>query len=233
MSVRLPAGGSNVTLVNLSVRVRDQYGCSFALDMPPVSITRDTTIIAMLVNTLQSVSSQSNAISQLNANELVQLLVNGNQNEMNQVLVSISQMLNTINNDALQTTLMSAASIPATTLSVSSLDGPWTPVSNLNLVPLSCCYSSALSSIVNECLVFEHEHDIGSCRIQSATESGGDGVGLSDDIRVQSACRWNRQHRSAIVLTRRTDQVDIGIDSRCGSKSSSLILTRSSNFNVG
>ena len=219
MSVRLPAGDhSNSTLVYLSVRVRDEYGCSFQLVMPPVSITRDTTIIATLVNTLQSVSSQSNAISQLNSNELVQLLVNGNQNEMNQVLVSISQMLNTINNDALQTTLMSASSIPATTLSVSSLDGPWTLVSNLNLVPLYC-YSSALSSIVNECLDFEHEHDIGSCRIQSATESGGDSVGLSDDIRVQSACRRNRQHRSAIVLSSRTDQVDIGIDSRCGSKS--------------
>ena len=200
--------------------------------MPPVSITRDTTIIATLVNTLQSVSSQSNAISQLNSNELVQLLANGNQNEMNQVLVSISQMLNTINNDALQTTLMSAASIPATTLSVSSLDGPWTLVSNLNLAPL-CCYSSALSSIANECLVFEHEHDIGSCRIQSATKSGGDGVGLPDDIRIQSACRWSRKYRSPIVLSGRTDQVDIGIDSRCGSKSSSLILTRSSNFNVG
>ena len=127
-------------------------------------------------------------------------------------------MLNTINNDALQTTVLSAASIPATTLSVSSLDGTWTPVSNLNLAPL-CCYSSPLSSIVSECLVFEHKHDIGSCRIQSATKSGGDGVGLSDDIRIQSACRWNRQHRSAILLSGRTDQVDIGIDSRCGSES--------------
>ena len=61
--------------------------------MPPVSITRDTTIIQLLIDALQSTSSHSDATHQLNSNEIVQLLVNGNQNEMNQALVSLSQLL--------------------------------------------------------------------------------------------------------------------------------------------
>jgi hypothetical protein len=217
INVRLPAGVSNVTLIYLSVSIRDQYGCRIEFDIPPVSITRDTTTIAMLINVLQPASSHSNAANQLYSNEIVQLLANGNQNEVNQLLVSLSQMLNTMSADALQTTVMSAANLPATALSVSSLDRPWTPVSDRNTAPFSCD-SSPMSSIVNKCIDVGHGCHISSCRIQAATKSGSDGVGLPDAIRVQSVYRRDRQHRSAIVHTRRTDQVDIGIDSRCDSK---------------
>ena len=119
MDVRLPIDDdSDSTLVYLSMRVRDPYGCSFEYDMPPVSIKRDTTIIEMLIGALQSTSSHSDATHQLNSNEIVQLLVNGNQNDMNQALVSLSQLLNTMSTRA----LMSAANVSAITLSVSSLD---------------------------------------------------------------------------------------------------------------
>ena len=115
MDVQLPAGGdSNSTMLHLSVRVRDEYGCSFEFEMPTVLIARDTTTLVMLINALQSVSSQSNA--------LAQALADGNQNEVNQLLASLSQMLNTMNNDALQTALIVGENIPATTLFVSSLD---------------------------------------------------------------------------------------------------------------
>ena len=126
-------------MVYLSVRVRDQYGCSFEFDIPPVSITRDTTSVAMLINALQSTSSQLNSI------EMVQLLLNGNQNEVNQVLVSLSQMLNTMSTDALQTALTSTANIPATALSVSSLDRrPWILVSELSTpISFNTCFSNS------------------------------------------------------------------------------------------
>ena len=145
LSVRLPAGDSNVTMVYLSVRVRDQYGCSFEFDIPPVSMARDTTSIAMLINALQSASSHPNATSQLNSNEIVQLLLSGNQNQGNQVLVSLSQVLNTMSNDALQTALMSTANIPATALSVSSLDRrPWILVSELSTpISFDTCFSNS------------------------------------------------------------------------------------------
>ena len=117
MDVRLPTGGdSNPTMVYLSVRVRDQYGCSFEFDIPPVSVKRDATTIAMLIDAMQSTSSQ------LNSNELVQLLLNGNQNQVNQLMMSLSQTLNTMSTDALQTVLMVGGNIPATALFVSSLD---------------------------------------------------------------------------------------------------------------
>ena len=130
IAVRLPAGDSIFTMVHLSVRVRDQFGCSFEFDMSPVSITPDTTSIAMLINALQSTSSHSDA--------LVQTLVNGNQNEMNQALMSFSRTLNTMSIDALRTTLMSAANIPVTALSASSLDHPWTLVSDGSGEPFVC-----------------------------------------------------------------------------------------------
>ena len=119
MEVRLSAGDdSNSTLVSLSMRVRDPYGCSFEYDMPPVPISRDTTIVKLLVDALQSTPSQ------LHSNEIVQLLVNGNQNEVNQALVSLSQLLNAMSTSA----MTSAANISVTALTVSSLDRPGTPV---------------------------------------------------------------------------------------------------------
>lgn len=106
LSVRLPAGDPNSMLIYLSVRVRDQYGCSFEFAMPPVSVTSDSTAIDMLINALQSTSSHSAAADQLSSNEILQILANGNGNEVNQVLVSLSQTLNAMNNDALQIPLM-------------------------------------------------------------------------------------------------------------------------------
>jgi hypothetical protein len=131
MSVRVPVDGhSNSTLVYLSMRVRDSYGCSFEYDLPPVSISRDTTIIQLLADALESTASRSDATQQLNSNDMVQLLVNGNQNEMNQALVSLSHLLNTMSTDA----LTSAANISVTALSVSSLDHPWTLVSDRSIL---------------------------------------------------------------------------------------------------
>ena len=141
-------------MVYLSVRVRDQYGCSFEFDIPPVSITSDTTSIAMLINALQSTSSQ------LNSNEIVQLLLNGNQNQVNQVLVSLSQMLNTMSTDALQTALMNAGNISATFFSVSSLDRPWTVVSNFRFDLL--LFSSTRISQAAQHFLLGHEYDISS-----------------------------------------------------------------------
>ena len=74
--------------------------------MPPVRITSDTTAIAMLINALQSTSSHSDATNQLSSNEIVQILLNGNENEVNQALVSLSRTLNAMSNDALQIALM-------------------------------------------------------------------------------------------------------------------------------
>ena len=156
LNARLPPGDdhSNSTMVYLSVRVRDQYGCSFEFDIPPVSIKRDTTSVAMLINALQSSSSQLNSI------EMVQLLLNGNQNEVNQVLVSLSQMLNTMSTDALQTALMNAGNISATVFSVSSLDRPWTVVSNFRFDLLLCSSTRIFQAAQHFHL--GHEYDISS-----------------------------------------------------------------------
>jgi hypothetical protein len=106
LNVRLPAGDPNSTPIYLSVGVRDQYGCSFEFDMPPVRITPETTNIAMLINALQSTSSHSDATNQLSSNEIVQILTNGNGNAVNQALVSLSQPLNAMSIDALRIALM-------------------------------------------------------------------------------------------------------------------------------
>ena len=74
--------------------------------MLPVRITSDTTAIAMLINALQSTSSHSDATNQLSSNEIVQILSNGDGNGVNQALVSLSQTLNAMSNDALEIALM-------------------------------------------------------------------------------------------------------------------------------
>ena len=95
--LRLPPGQSQTSLLNLIIFIRDQFDC----------ITQYN---------LKSLYVQSN---QTEFNSTIQLSTNGNQMTINQILISLSQQLNQINDEYIQQA--TANGISATSIFISSL----------------------------------------------------------------------------------------------------------------
>ena len=88
--LRLPVGNDNTPLIHLFGRIRDRLGVIAEFNMSSVIVLPDTEAISNLMDTFQSSST--------NNNPLVELLVGGNVNTVGQVISSVSQILNEINN---------------------------------------------------------------------------------------------------------------------------------------
>ena len=97
MSLRLPAGRTNTSMLQLVVVIRDQLGCVVEVNLSSVVVTVDSVAIDQLLQAVRSSSA-----SALNNNPLVQILSSGNQNAVAQVLLGLSQQFNGISTQALQ-----------------------------------------------------------------------------------------------------------------------------------
>jgi hypothetical protein len=103
--VRLPAGDDQTSLLNITVDIRDELDCITEYNMSSVTVTPDSTGINDLMNNIQS---SSNAI---NSNPIVRLLASGNQNTVGQILTSLSQQFNQMNNQNLDQAISSKSLI--------------------------------------------------------------------------------------------------------------------------
>lgn len=112
--VQLSAGQQPNSSVRLLVSIRDSCSCVTEWSLPSISVRADSKATSDLWNDLQR-SRQA-----LTTNPLVQLLSSGNQNTVGQVITSLSQQFNQINDDNLQNAIASGG-IPAARISVSSL----------------------------------------------------------------------------------------------------------------
>ena len=91
--VRLPAGNDQTSLLHIIVNIRDTLDCIIELNISSVSVLSDSAGISELINNLQSSSDgQTN-------NPIAQLLASGNQNTVGQILTSLSQEFNKMNNN--------------------------------------------------------------------------------------------------------------------------------------
>ena len=97
LSLRLPAGQTNTSSLQLIVVIRDPMDCVVEVNLPSVVVRKDTVEIDQLVQSLQTSTYAPNS------NPLVQILSSGNQNAVGQVLTSLSQHFNGINTQVLQT----------------------------------------------------------------------------------------------------------------------------------
>ncbi|CAF1443700.1 unnamed protein product, partial [Adineta ricciae] len=112
--VLLPAGNNQTTLLHLTVYIRDQMDCTTVLNLSSVSVISDTIAVTNLINDIQSSSNRSTT------NSIIQLLASGNQNLVGQVLTSVSQQLNQMNDESLDRAV--SYGIPITSISISSLE---------------------------------------------------------------------------------------------------------------
>ena len=97
LSLRLPAGQMNASILQLFVVIRDRMDCLVEVNLSSVVVRTDSAETDQLLQSLQT------SASSLNNNPLVQILSSGNQNAVGQVLGSLSQQFNSINSKALQT----------------------------------------------------------------------------------------------------------------------------------
>jgi hypothetical protein len=91
--VRLPSGNDQTSLLYLIVYIRDELDCIAEYNISTVAVVPDSAGTADLINSIQS-SSNGRA-----SNPIVQLLASGNQNTVTQVLTSLSQQFNKMNNE--------------------------------------------------------------------------------------------------------------------------------------
>ncbi|UJR25703.1 hypothetical protein I4U23_007054 [Adineta vaga] len=112
-SVQLPVGDNQTSLLHLSVNIRDQLDCITELNISAVTVISDTVAMTNLISDIQSSSSGNTT------NPIIQLLASENQNIVGQVLTSVSQQFNQMNNDIVDKAISNG--IPVTSISISSL----------------------------------------------------------------------------------------------------------------
>ena len=99
--VRLPVGDDQTSLLHLVVHIRDTLDCITEFNMSSVTVLPDSVGIANLINDIQSSSGG------ITTNPIVQLLASGNQNIVGQVIISLSQQFNKMNNENVDTAVSS------------------------------------------------------------------------------------------------------------------------------
>ena len=91
--VRLPSGDDRTSLLQLTVVIQDTLDCTIELNISAVTVIPDSVGIANLINDIQS------SPGGITTNPIVQLLAGGNQNIVGQVITSLSQQFNKMNNE--------------------------------------------------------------------------------------------------------------------------------------
>ncbi|UJR17607.1 hypothetical protein I4U23_004503, partial [Adineta vaga] len=118
IQVRLPSLTTELasSSINIFVHIRDILNSITKFDLDPVAVFPDLEITNSFVDILQL----SNTIA-INTHPIAQLLASQNQNTIGQILTSIAQVLNDINQQNIQTAVTNG--VPATSIFVASLTG--------------------------------------------------------------------------------------------------------------
>ncbi|CAF3130688.1 unnamed protein product [Rotaria sp. Silwood2] len=111
----------NTSLINIIVYIRDSYDCAAEFNISSIIIVPDWTYMENLIANFQN-----------STNDLfVQMLSSGNQNMVSQVVTSLSQQFNIMNNQAIKTAL--ANGISSTTIAISPLGSKTQQPSSVSL----------------------------------------------------------------------------------------------------
>lgn len=90
--VRLPVGDSQASALHLVVHIRDRLNCITERNLSQVTVVADSEALNNLINDIQTSGSSTN-------NPILHLLASGDENTVSQVLTSVSQQLNSMNDE--------------------------------------------------------------------------------------------------------------------------------------
>ena len=100
--LRLPAGAGNTTSIHIIVQIRDALHCVAKFNLPPVTVMPDRKEIDKLINSLESTN-----ITLDSGNPIIELLASNDPNTIGQVLTSVSQLINDLNSQGVNTAVSS------------------------------------------------------------------------------------------------------------------------------
>jgi hypothetical protein len=98
IQLRLPAGNAGPSSVNIIIYILDILNAVAEFDIYSVNVVPDLEATTTLINALQPSS-----LTTINSNPTIKLLASGNPNTIGQVLTSVSQVLNGINQQNIET----------------------------------------------------------------------------------------------------------------------------------
>jgi len=101
IEVRLPSGSDSQSLVHIVGMIRDTLDCVTELNLSSVVVISDSKDITDLIDRLQSSNSS------ITTHPLIRVLSSGNQNKISQVISSLSQEFNKINNQTVENAIAS------------------------------------------------------------------------------------------------------------------------------
>lgn len=97
----LPVGNEKSSSLNIVVRIRDNIGGVTEYILPPVVVIADLSAVNMLIDCVQ------NSHITENNNMFMRLLASRTQNTVAQTVTTLSQLLNTMNNENIQEAISS------------------------------------------------------------------------------------------------------------------------------
>ena len=97
IQLRLPAGAAGISSISITIYISDTLNCVAQFNMSSVNVVPDLEATNTLIDVLQQSS-----VTDINSNPVIQLLASGNQNTIGQVLTSVSQVLNGLNQQSVE-----------------------------------------------------------------------------------------------------------------------------------
>ncbi len=95
--VRLPAGNA----LNLIIHIRDTLDCIAEFNLSSVSVLPD------LLTMSEFIHNNNKSLNEMKNNPIIQLLASGNQNTVGQIMTSISQEFDKVNNQTTEKAISS------------------------------------------------------------------------------------------------------------------------------
>ena len=142
-SIRLPSPNVNQTQLNLMVTIRDTLDCVVSVNLSMVLVTVDVSSISQFVGQLY------NSTSALTSNPMIRLLSSGNQNTVAQLITSLSQYFNQIDEQSTEDALSSIRHILKVILSRTSFGLDGVPLASISVSSLSSSKSPQTSTPMN------------------------------------------------------------------------------------
>ena len=102
IEVRLPVGNGNQSLIHIIASIRDKRDCVKEFNLSSVIVTiGDSQELTNLIENIQ------NSNNEMNNNPFIRILSSGNQNQVDQIIRSLSQQFNQINSQSQQNAIES------------------------------------------------------------------------------------------------------------------------------
>lgn len=102
ITLRLPIGNTNTSLVHIIIHIRDVLNAVTEYPLHSVLVQADTAEVTALTDVLQQTDVRS-----INQNPTIQVLSSGNPNVVSQVLTAVSQVFNQINHATIENAVSS------------------------------------------------------------------------------------------------------------------------------